>query len=65
MSIKFYNERIQVTGDAAAERKRCALLIEGLPLGYRTEAEHAVLEDFVTRAIILIRLGITVEETND
>ena len=65
MSIHFYDQRIAVSGDAAAERKRCALILEGLPLGYRTEEEHKVLEDFVMRAVIFIRMGITVEESRD
>ena len=65
MSIRFYNETISVSGDAKAERRRCALILEGLPLGYRTEAEHEVLEDFVRRAVIFIRMGTVVEESID
>ena len=65
MSIRFYDERIPVSGDAKAERERCALIVEGLPLGYRTGEEHEVLEDFARRAALLIRLGITVEESID
>lgn len=68
MSIRFtanpYPQGV-VTGDALAERERCALILKGLPLGYRTEGEHEVLEDFVERAIILIQLGVTVEESID
>jgi hypothetical protein len=65
MSIRFYDERIPVEGAAKAERERCALILEELPLGYRNGDEHEVLEDFVRRAVILIRLGITVEESID
>jgi hypothetical protein len=65
MSIRFYDQRIPVTGEAKAERERCALILEGLPLGYRNDGEHEVLEDFVNRAVIFIRLGITVEESID
>ena len=65
MSIRFYGDRIAVKGAAAEERKRCALILEGLPLGYRTEAEHQLLDDFIRRAIILIRMGVTVEESID
>jgi hypothetical protein len=65
MSIRFYNERIPVEGAVAEERKRCVLILEGLPLGYRNGEEWEVLEDFANRAITLIRLGITVEETID
>jgi hypothetical protein len=65
MSIRFYDERIPVEGAAAAERKRCALILEGLPLGYRNGEEWEVLEDFANRAALLIRLGITVEESID
>jgi hypothetical protein len=65
MSIRFYDERIPVSGDAASERERCALIVEGLPLGYRTGEEHEVLENFARRAALLIRLGITVEESID
>jgi len=65
MSIHFYDERIPVKGEAADERMRCALILGGLPLGYRNDGEHEVLEDFVRRAVILIRMGITVEESID
>jgi hypothetical protein len=68
MSIRFYANPFPqgvVTGDALAERNRCALILEGLPLGYRNDGEHEVLEDFVRRAVILIRLGVTVEESID
>jgi hypothetical protein len=65
MSIRFYKKRIPAEGAAAEERKRCALILEGLPLGYRNSEEHEVLEDFVNRAVILIRLGISVEESID
>lgn len=68
MSIRFYaNPYPQgvVTGDAAAERKRCKLILEGLPLGYRNGDEHEVLEDFVRRAVLLIELGVEVRESID
>ena len=65
MSIRFYDERIPVTGDAAAERERCALVVEGLPLGYRNGDEHEVLENFTRRVALLIRLGVEVKESID
>lgn len=66
MSIHFYNTRIPADTDAVkAERERCALIVEGLPLGYRNGDEHQVLEDFARRAAILIRIGTEVTESID
>lgn len=68
MSIQFFANPFPqgvVTGAAADERDRCVLILEGLPLGYRNGEEHEVLEDFVRRAVILIRLGVEVKESID
>lgn len=65
MSIRFDTKRIPVEGAAATERERCALIVEGLPLGYRNEAEHEVLENFARAVAMLIRSGITVTESID
>jgi hypothetical protein len=43
----------------AAERKRCLDIIENMPLGYRTEAEHQVLESFADRIQFEIIMGET------
>jgi len=65
MSIRFYDEAIAVSGDAAVERERCALIVEGLPLGYRTGGEHEVLENFAHEVARLIRVGVRVQESID
>ena len=65
ISIQESWPRTVAFGDVAVERNRCALIVEGLPLGYRTDAEHEVLENFARKVIQLIRAGVAVENSID
>jgi hypothetical protein len=48
-----------------AERNRAALIVEGTPLGYRTDGEHEVLEKFALKVAYLIRAGVVATESID
>ena len=67
MSIHFHpsTPREVVTGDVADERERCALIVEGTLLGYRTGEEHEVLENFARKVAMMIRSGVVVEYSRD
>jgi hypothetical protein len=56
---------LNASPEVLAERNRAALIVEGLPLGYRNEDEHEVLENFARRVAYLIRVGVTATESID
>jgi hypothetical protein len=65
MSIQFHKDRAFAGATAEEERTRCRLIVEGLPLGYRNEDEHEVLENFAHRGIAIIESGMDVTQSID
>jgi len=56
---------VHAESEIGVERERAALIVEGLPLGYRNENEHEVLENFARKVTALIRVGVTATESID
>jgi hypothetical protein len=65
MSIQFNENKLAETKTAVEERERCRRIVEGLPLGYRNEDEHEVLEKFAQRLSAIIQSGVEVTESID